>query len=78
MLPAERVGLEGSWPDDANGYAGQQEVEEIARQVFQEQAETWREVDLALPLESPNGQRLWALVQAKTQVRPKKVEKWSG
>jgi len=36
VLPAERVGLEGSWPDDADGCAGQQEMEEIARQVFQE------------------------------------------
>ena len=53
-------------------------MEEIARQVFQEQAETWREVDVALPLESPNGERLWALVEAKTQVRQKEAEKWSG
>ncbi len=35
------------------------------------------EVDVALPLESPDGERLWALVEAKTRVRQKEVEKWS-
>ena len=34
------------------------------------------EVDVALPLESPQGERLWALVEAKTRVRQQEVEKW--
>ncbi len=50
-------------------------MEEIARQVLQEQAETLREVDVALPLESPQKERLWTLVEAKTRVRQKEVEK---
>ena len=34
------------------------------------------EMDVALPLESPQGERLWALVEAKTRVRQQEVEKW--
>lgn len=34
------------------------------------------EVDVALPLESPQKERLWALVEAKTRVRQQEVEKW--
>jgi hypothetical protein len=55
-----------------------QQMEKTARQVLQEQAETLWEVDVALPLESPQKERLWTLVEAKTQVWQKEVENWSG
>lgn len=32
------------------------------------------DIDVALPVESPAGQRLWAVVEAKTRVREKEVE----
>ena len=35
------------------------------------------EIDVALPVENPAGERLWAIVEAKTRVREKEVEKWS-
>jgi len=35
------------------------------------------EVDVALPLKDPTGQRLWALIEVKARARLKDLEKWS-
>ncbi len=35
------------------------------------------EIDVALPVENPAGEQLWAVVEAKARVREKEVERWS-
>jgi len=35
------------------------------------------EIDVALPVESPQGERLWALVEAKARVRQKELGRWA-
>lgn len=35
------------------------------------------EVDVAVPVENPQGERLWALVEAKARVREKELRQWA-